>query len=293
MNLFAQPSSRSRSHSGFTLIEILVTTAVIGVLIGISLPSLGKARRSAATVRELSAGQQLIVAYSLYADDSKSVLLPGYCPPEWVAQSAPAGAKTLNVVDDAGEPIFGVLAQRYPWRLAPYMEFNFAGLYKDANVLRQYRQRSDFQYVISLSPSFGLNSAYCGGDADRQGFNAIAARNFGSFYVTRIDQVIRPNRLLAFASCRGVNPDGGELVPGFFRADAPYTRVRVWLDVPPQSRPDAMTGQYGNLDYRHEGRAAVMHFDGHSDLQTFNSLNDMTRWSNIADRADWFIGSSN
>lgn len=280
-------------RGGFTLIELLVTVAITGVLISITLPAIGRARRSAMTARELSAGQQLIAAYTLYADDSRGELLPGYVPPEWVSSTPMPGVKTLTVLDEAGEPVTGVPAQRYPWRLAPYMEYNMAGLYKDAKTLKRYLERSDFQYVISLSPSFGLNSTYCGGDADRQGFNQIAARNFGSFYVTRIDQVQRPSRLLAFASCKGVNPDGGEMVPGFFRADAPSTRVRVWLTTPPQQNPDALPGQFGNLDYRHDNKAATMHFDGHSELQTFGSLDDMTRWSNKASTKGWFIGQTN
>lgn len=285
-------ASRHPNHSGFTLIELLVVVAITGILVSLTVPALSKARRSAFTVRELAAGQQLIAAYALYSDDNRGDLLPGYTPPEWVVANPPPGVKPLAVVDEGGEAVNGVPAQRYPWRIAPYMDYNFAGLYKDAKTLKRYLERSDFQYVISLSPSFGLNSTYLGGDADRQGFNAIATRNFGSFYITRMDQAERSDRLIAFASCRGVNPDGGELVPGFFRADAPYTRVRVWLTTPPAANPDALPGQFGNLDYRHEAKAAVMHVDGHSDLKDFRSLDDMTRWSNKAASSDWYVGTA-
>ena len=277
----------------FTLIELLVVIAVIALLVALLLPALGKARSAARTVRELSAGQHLMTAYTLYADDSRGSLIPGYCPPEWVDPVPLPGAPTLSVLDDAGQPVFGVPAQRYPWRLAPYMQYNFAGLYKDEKVLRRYLERPDFQYLVSLSPSFGLNSTFCAGDADRSGFNPTATRNFGSFYVTRIDQPARPSRQIVFASCKGVNPDGGALLPGFFRAEGPFTRTRLWLTTPPTQNPDALPVQYGNLDYRHEGKAAVMHFDTHAELQDFRTLDDMTRWASAATRPAWTIGSPN
>ncbi|HMN41100.1 MAG TPA: prepilin-type N-terminal cleavage/methylation domain-containing protein [Phycisphaerales bacterium] len=291
-NLRARAAHTPVRSRGFTLVELLVVVAVIALLVSLLLPALAKARRTANTVRELSAGQHLMTAYVLYSNDARGDLLPGYVPPEWTSASPPPGVKTLDVRDDSGEPLTGVQAQRYPWRIAPYMNFDFAGLYKDEKVLRRYLQRPDFNYVISLSPSFGLSSAFIGGDADRQGFNAVALRNFGPFYITRLDQAVRTDRLIAFASCHGVNPDGGELVPGFFRADPPSIRTRLWPTTPPAANPDALPGQFGNLDYRHENaKAAVLHMDGHAELRDFKSLDDMTRWSNNATAADWHVGN--
>lgn len=278
---------------GFTLIELLVVVSIIAVLISVLLPALGKARATARTVRETAAGVQLMVAYQVYADEHKSVLLPGYVPPEWVTLGAPADTPQLEVKDESGAPVYGVPAQRYPWRLHPYLGSTFEALYKDPKVLSRYRQRGDFQYVVSLSPSFGLNSTFLGGDADRFGFDPFALSAWGSFYLTRIDQARNTSSLITFTSTHGVNPDGGELVPGFFRADPPWARVRQWQTTPPPRTwsTSVLPSGWGFVDYRHSGKAAVLYLDGHAELTDFKSLDNMQRWADRATRPDWTIGA--
>ncbi|QOJ01524.1 MAG: prepilin-type N-terminal cleavage/methylation domain-containing protein [Phycisphaeraceae bacterium] len=68
--------ARRAQVSGFTLIELLVVIAIIALLIGILLPSLGKAREAGRSAKCLSNIRQFGQATLLYAQDYKDTVPP-------------------------------------------------------------------------------------------------------------------------------------------------------------------------------------------------------------------------
>jgi prepilin-type N-terminal cleavage/methylation domain-containing protein len=70
---------KSRFQIAFTLIEMLVVIAIIGILAALLLPTLSRAKNQAAKTTDLNNLKQVITAVHLYAGDNNDVLPP----PNW------------------------------------------------------------------------------------------------------------------------------------------------------------------------------------------------------------------
>src|SRR5690242_23548 len=76
-------SSGTKTHcAAFTLVELLVVIVIIAILVALLLPVLSKGKVSAQGTQCANNLKQLIVAWSLYADDHDGHLLT--YPAEWV-----------------------------------------------------------------------------------------------------------------------------------------------------------------------------------------------------------------
>lgn len=267
------PESRSRA---FTLLELLVVIAIIAILASMLLPSLAKAKQRAQQVNEVNAARQLMLSWQMYADDQNDRVLMGY-------------SSQCEATDDQGNPLASPIRDRYPWRLAPYLANNFRAIY--VNQSRQFLEQAQamshdaYVYRASLYPSLGYNSVFLGGDELK--FNPeVAAPGFGtSWLVTKTAQLKRPAELFAFVSAR-TTVEGNKLEPGFYVTHPPYLTKPQWDASFDVVRP---AEKYGYVHPRWHKRAVTAQTDGHSETVDAGALQDMRRWCNTADRADWLV----
>jgi prepilin-type N-terminal cleavage/methylation domain-containing protein len=88
---------------GFTLIELLMVIAIIAVLAGLLLPSLGRAKAKVQSVACLNHIHQLTVCWSMYSDDNNGWLPPNEAsgeislPGSWVEGDAKTDRDTRNI----------------------------------------------------------------------------------------------------------------------------------------------------------------------------------------------------
>jgi len=275
------PARPRRATRAFTLVELLVVVAIIATLIGILLPVVAAARRTALAAESLVALRTLLQSHALYANDHDGALLPAHL----TAQQAQSG-----VYDEFGGQVYPPVSQRWSYRLAPYFDYAWAGtthVGAQADLLRQFEAvtatggEATWTYLISIFPSFGLNRLYVGGDYNDRA--AIAAGH----HVRRLGDALDPSGLLVHASAR--HDVGAERNEGF-----------VWVTPPPLGSrydPAAKTTSpataFGNLHLRYGAdrgtaggvpRAAVGWLDGHAGLLGEAGLLDRRNWADPARR---------
>lgn len=269
---------------GFTIVELLVVIAVIGILVSLLLPAVQKARVAADRTDEMSSARQLMLAWDSYAVQFKESVLPGY----------KLGLRAFTADgDQVGEVSNSIAAARYPWRLAPFLDYDFRSLYRGINAraleAMQQQDLESYVYVVSVSPSLGLNTTWVGGDQNELGFSPSALSNFGRFYVQKLGDIRKPGELMVFASAKGSDPGAPESDPyeGFFRVRSPRFAAgqeERWAEtITPSTGPE----DSGHVDFRYGGTAVIACADGHIETQGADAMRDMRRWANRAKTEDY------
>lgn len=262
----------SAGRRAFSLVELFVVIAVVAVLLGLLLPGLGRARDEARAVRSAVASRSLVSAWTLYAEDHRGELLPGYLPI----------TTDVRVTDEYGNEWGALIAQRWVYRLAPWFDHAMLGttivgeeaeFARDSARIRGMENgHFEWAYRMSVYPSFGLNVQHVGGNyADPpQTFRATNP-------LRRLDQPLRPGHLVVFASARGPG-SGDTVIPGFHRVEPP-PRGAVFS-------PAAKPQEFGHLDARYNRRVVAALADGHAERIAPGDLTDRRRWSDVAARKD-------
>lgn len=239
----------------FTLIELLVSIAIIAVLATLGVIGYSKYIESARKGKEMHAGRALMAGFHAYAADNGGRLIR--------AMDSNPG----TVIDNRGKPVMSHAARRWPWRLAPYIDYNTDILMvnnKDAAPIKDPM----YSYLVTVFSTFGMNGTFVGGKYGTSTAPDHPRNRRGNFCVTTIAQPHNPSKLIVFASAKM----HGAPHPGCFDVSAPGV------------------GAVGEVDYKYSNKAVVAYFDGHIELNTPDQLKDMRRWSNqaaVADNPSW------
>jgi prepilin-type N-terminal cleavage/methylation domain-containing protein len=249
---------KTNRKKAFTLVELLIVVSVIAVLLGLSLPVLGKMIEGGQKAAEISAAKNLISGFLSYSADNNNSILPGNRDP---------GSGTVK--DGQGNFINEELARsRYAWRLAPYIGYDVDKTLLVNNTKAAPKDSPKYNYLVSVYTSLGMNTTFIGGDWSESALIRAEDRRAsanGKFYIDNLAQAANPSQMIVFASA--FSKERGE-VQGNHR-------------IFPQSLRGGESSQIG---YRYDGKAIVACLDGHVEMLDESQMKDMRRWSNRAAR---------
>lgn len=215
----------SAKSKAFTLLELMLSIAVMGVLASLLIVSMRAVRASASRTDSLGALRQMGVAHTSYSTDHRQQFMPGYIDPALFAVGNVF--ENLKVTVANGFELADADKSSYVWRMAPYLDNAWETYYHDTrSAAVRDRCQTDFyghrfgpdaagaeiDGGISERPTYGLNSILIGGDKGH-GPPDIQSRNpwdgsLPKIAAVRVSEVKNPTTVVLFA------PTAKARVPG-------------------------------------------------------------------------------
>jgi prepilin-type N-terminal cleavage/methylation domain-containing protein len=251
-------------HSrGFTLVEMLVGIAILGLLVGVSGAAYQKAIGKASLATEVNAGKNLVQAYLFAAAENDGRCLAAY----------DSAAKNQNVLNAKGRPLGMAEAKcRYPFRLAPYFNHQMDGTIlvnrNEAQIIQIMGSSGTmYDYGLSVFPAFGINRYLVGGR-----INSSGSVEYPSECIQRVAQAEKSP--IVFISAGTTDVDGYEYVIPPNGPRGQWSTAKWTKDSDPSS--------YGYVAARFDGKAVAAFLDGSVRVMSLDELRDMRLWSKNA-----------
>jgi len=249
--------------AGFSLVELLVGVAILGLLAGVSGAAYQKAIGKASLATEVNAGKNLVQAYLFAATENDGRYLAAY----------DSAARNQTVMNAKGRPLGMPEAKcRYPFRLAPYFNHQMDGTIlvnrNEAQIIQMMGSSGTmYDYGLSVFPAFGINRYLVGGR-----INSSGSVEYPSECIQKVAQAEKSP--IVFISAGTTEVDGYEYVIPPNGPSGQWSAAKWTKDSDP--------GNYGYVAARFDGKAVAAFLDGSVRVMSLDDLRDMRLWSKNA-----------